>query len=63
MQVLLAHKNNLNVHYNVKKHEFCLLQYTVDSTNSSENDEFELTINEASAVLDSWIVDMDRHQQ
>ena len=46
-----------------KTDKFCLLQCTVDSANSSEDDEFELTTDEASAVLDSWIVDVDRHQQ
>ena len=38
-----------------------MLQYTADSDNSE--DEFELTTEEATAVLDSWVVDMDRHQQ
>ena len=42
-------------------HKICLLQYTADS--DSSEDEFELTTEEAAAVLDSWVVDMDRHQQ
>ena len=44
-----------------KCHKICLLQYTADS--DSSEDEFELTTKEAAAVLDSWVVDMDRHQQ
>ena len=44
-----------------KCHKICLLQYTADS--DSSEDEFKLTTDEATAVLGSWIIDMDRHQQ